>query len=89
MLDYRTATREQWKAQQHSNEPFPPWRLATWGERSQMVLVWVILLPVGIGMFVGIIAIIGISMENASQRNADHDRCMKHATNGYEIERCR
>ena len=43
---------------------------------------------VGAGV-IAIMTLVGMMMETAANRNEDHDRCLKHATTGYEIEKCR
>lgn len=66
-----------------------PWRFATWHERFVKLFLWMggaIFVAVG---FIAMMALFATIVDNAAQRNVDHDRCMKHATNGYEIERCR
>ena len=83
-------TREEWEAHRFSNEPFPPWRLATWSERGWLILLnlisWGVLFP---AMLVGLFMLLGMMLDTSAQRHEEHDRCMKHATNGYEIEQCR
>jgi hypothetical protein len=62
----------------------------SWFERIQLIFMWIIMwgvvLPV---MFIGVIYLLGSMGESYSQYREDYDRCMKHATNGYEIERCK
>lgn len=67
----------------------PPVHLATWKEMPLILLSWlagVIVVIVGFLLFMWLLATI---IENAGERSTQHDRCLKHATNGYEIERCR
>lgn len=82
-------TRAEWESRRFSNEPYPPWRIATWPERGCKVLIWLLAGAFFVGGIVAFFVVFGMMMEGASQRSEDHDRCMKHATNGYEIERCR
>jgi hypothetical protein len=42
----------------------------------------------GLGAFV-VLGFIGLALEFEARYHDEHDRCMRHATNGYEIERCR
>lgn len=81
--------RSDWEAQRHSNEILPPWKVATLGERLVKLVCW-FASPFIVGaMFIGLMTVFGMMIEGVAQRSEDHDRCMKHATNGYEIERCR
>lgn len=82
-------TRAEWEAHRFSNEPFPPWSIATWEERGWKVAIWIISAVIATGGFIGIVTVFGLMMEVAGQQSEDHDRCLKRATNGYEIERCR
>jgi hypothetical protein len=67
----------------------PPLRLATWRE-VPLILLWklagAVFVIVGV---IAVLAVVGMMMEGATQRHEEHDHCMKHAENGYEIERCR
>jgi hypothetical protein len=65
------------------------WREKTWGERAQTAVAFSAACVVGLGMLLGALVVLGMMIETAGQRSEDHDRCMKRATNGYEIERCR
>jgi len=75
--------------EKHKNYP-PNWSWATWRERAVIVLLniiaWGVVFP---AMFIGAIWMFGMMIDGVAQRSEEHDRCMKHATNGYEIERCR
>ena len=71
-------------------DPGMPWHIAKWHERLGIVLFyaigWGVVFP---AMFIGMLWLLGSMGEGYTQYRTDHDRCMKHATNGYEIERCR
>ena len=54
----------------------------TWPE----IILTAILLPPA---FIGVMVLLGTILDTAAQHSEQHDRCMKRATNGYEIERCR
>lgn len=47
---------------------------------------WGVVFP---AMVFGTLWIFGLMIDSAAQRSEEYDRCMKHATNGYEIESCR
>lgn len=92
-------TRAEWEVQQaeeqrrtglHGFDPGMPWGVAYWHERLGIVffhaVMWGIVFP---AMFVGILYVFGLMVEGIGQRNAEHDRCLKNATNGYEIRQCR
>lgn len=65
------------------------WREKTWGERVQTAVAFTASCVTGLVMGFGVLLVLGQMIEVAGQRSEDHNRCMKHATNGYEIERCR
>ncbi len=65
------------------------WREKTWSERGQTIVAWVGALIVGLGMAVGVLLIVGESLDGISRYNSEHRRCLQKATNGLEIERCR
>jgi hypothetical protein len=65
------------------------WGEKTWGERAQTGIAFAAAGAVGLAMFLGVLAVLGMIIETAGQRSEEHDRCLKRATNGYEIERCR
>jgi hypothetical protein len=85
----RYETRADWDKHHFSNEAFPPWRIATWPERGCKVLVWVLGGVFFVSAIVAFFVVLGMMGDNYAQRSEEHDRCMKQATNGYEIERCR
>lgn len=42
----------------------------------------------GLGI-IAIMFVVAVIVENMSDNDEAHDRCLKHATNGYEIKQCR
>ena len=78
--------RSDWE--RHKNYP-PRWSWATWPERAEIVAVWIASGVVGLAMVIGTIFILGLMIENVGQYHEEHDRCLKLATNGYEIKQCR
>ncbi len=40
-------------------------------------------------MFIGVLMIIGMMIDGIVENRMEYDLCLKHATNGYEIQRCR
>jgi len=92
-------TRAQWEAERDARrrytgewgfDPGMPWRIATWGERAGIVLfhaiMWGGVFP---AMLIGGLFVLGTMADGISRHNAEHDRCLKHATNGFEIKQCR
>jgi hypothetical protein len=66
------------------------WREATWLQRLRMSVFW----GVGWGvvfpaMLIGALWLLGSMVEGIGRHNTEHDRCLKHASNGYEIKQCR
>lgn len=57
-------------------------RLWTWPQ----VIAAILLLPPA---FFVAIWIVGSVIDGAARHSEDHDRCLKAATNGYEIKQCR
>ena len=43
---------------------------------------------IGGAMFIGGVIILGMIIEGVGERDQQHDQCLKHATNGYEIREC-
>lgn len=56
------------------------------GEKILHIVLCIILLP---PMLLGALMVFGMMIENIGQHNEQHDRCLKNATNGYEIKQCR
>lgn len=65
------------------------WSEMTWGERAQAAACFVAASVFGVGMFLGAIVVLGMMIDAASHRQEQHDRCLRKATNGYEIKQCR
>jgi Tfp pilus assembly protein PilN len=65
------------------------WSEKTWGERAQTALCMSVAFVVGLAMFLGVVLLLGQIMDVQTQRIEDHERCLKHATNGYDIQQCR
>ena len=94
-----TQTRAEWQAEKNDEQlrtgawgfdPAMPWRIANWRERLGIMLFygigWGIVLP---AIIIGSLMLLGMMIDSADERSTQHDRCMKHATNGYDIEKCR
>ena len=64
------------------------WREKTWGERAQTCVAFVIALVITMGLCVGGLIVIGGALDGLVQMKTQHDTCLKHATNGYEIREC-
>ncbi len=92
-------TRAEWQAEKDAEQlrngswgfdPGMPWHVANWRERVGIVLFhafgWGVVFP---AMFIGALWLLGSMGEGIGRHNAEHDRCLKHATNGYEIKQCR
>jgi hypothetical protein len=83
-------TREEWELHHCWNEPYPAWKFMTWGERCTVVAAYFVLyfavapVTVAIGLW-----FFATMSSHAIQHHEDHERCLKQATNGYEIEKCR
>ena len=56
------------------------------GERILGIVMAVILVP---PMLLGVLMVVGMMIEVIGQHNEEHERCLKRATNGYEIRQCR
>ena len=44
---------------------------------------------IGLVLFVLVLAFIGLTFDGAAERQQLRNDCLKHATNGYDIEQCR
>lgn len=66
-----------------------PWRFATCWERFVKIALWLLGAVAVIVMFLALMALIATIVDNAADRSIEHERCMKQATNGHEIEQCR
>ncbi len=61
----------------------------TWGERAQAALSFVFAFVIVGAGFVGLcIFVLAPMIDNMDRRSTEHDRCLKRATNGYEIKQC-
>lgn len=67
----------------------PPISLATWKEIPLILLYWLAGAVVVVVLFLGFMWLLGTIVENAGERSEQRTRCLKRATNGYEIEQCR
>jgi hypothetical protein len=98
-MDLKTCTRQDWEAynaeQQretgaHGFDPGMPWHIATWGERALIVffyaVLWGLVFP---ALLCAGLWVIGTAVDGIAISNSQHDACLKHATNGYEIRQCR
>jgi hypothetical protein len=72
-----------------ARDPLLPWRYQTWRERCETVVCWLIAMLIGIALFGVGLYVLGAAFENLSLYYEQRDQCLKRATNGYEIERCR
>lgn len=78
----------------HGFNPGMPWSVAYWHERIGIVLfyvfLWCVVGPVCfVVCFFGPIWVVGMAIENIGQHRVEHERCLKAATNGWEIKQCR
>ncbi len=55
-------------------------------ETIMAVIMCIVLVP---PMFLGIMYVIGSAVDGIAEHSEQHDRCLKAATNGYDIKRCR
>jgi hypothetical protein len=65
-------------------------RKCSWIECSKKLsLYFVLWCVVGPAMLCGSLLLLGMMIDGVAQYDEDHDRCLKNATNGYEIKQCR
>jgi hypothetical protein len=85
-------------------EPFPPddwlaedmdrdltfltWREKTWRERGQTAIAWTGAVIVGMVIAGAILWGIFESLNGLGRHQSEYNRCLQHATNGYEIKQC-
>lgn len=50
------------------------------------ILLSIILVP---PLFLAALMVVGLMIDGVAETRTEHDRCLKHATNGYEIRQCR
>jgi hypothetical protein len=86
---YEYRTREEWDKHWSQSAEMPPWRLARPWERVFMVLMWPLGAAIVVAGFILVMWLISSMADNYGQRQADYERCLKRATNGYEIQQCR
>jgi len=55
-------------------------------ERIVFTIATIILVP---PMFILVLMVVGMMIEGIGEHKEMRERCLKQATNGYEIERCR
>lgn len=60
--------------------------LKPWQLKLLHGVLWVTVFP---AMFIGALVVLGMMVEGYGKYRAEKDRCLKHATNGYEIKQCR
>ncbi|MBA2690057.1 MAG: hypothetical protein H0U63_04575 [Burkholderiales bacterium] len=66
------------------------WGEMTWWERVQMALSFVLALVITGAAFIGfILFVLGPALDGISRHKSEHERCLKNATNGWEIKQCR
>lgn len=78
----------------HPHGEMIAWGEATWAQRLRMCIFWgimwgVVAPVVVVGMGGGILYIVGSAGDHIAQSKTQHDRCLKNATNGYDIAQCR
>ena len=49
---------------------------------------WLAAIVIGVVLFVGAISALGEMVDGIGQHDQDRDRCLRHATSGYEIKQC-
>lgn len=64
------------------------WSEMTWPERLQAAISFSVACIVGLAMFLGALLVVGETLDGITRYNSAHDRCLKKATNGYEIKQC-
>ena len=50
---------------------------------------WVIAAALTLAGALAVLTVLGMAIEGIGRHQEDRERCLKQATNGYEIERCR
>lgn len=97
-MDRKTCTRAEWGAYvadrqertgTHGFDPGMPWHVANWRERLGIAvfysLMWGGVFP---AMIIGALLLLGRFDDANVAYHIQHDRCLKQATNGYEIQKC-
>jgi len=67
---------------------FQLWKDADWKERVQISICAVVAVFIALGMFGLGLYVIAASIDGITITKSEHDRCLKQATNGYEIREC-
>lgn len=57
-----------------------------WQEKMLLAIMWVVVFP---AMIFGALMFLDLVVKGYSKYLTEHDRCLKNATNGYEIRQCR
>lgn len=65
------------------------WRERTACENTQAIIAFIIAGIVGLAMAAAVIWALGETVEGITHYQIEHTRCLKNATNGYEIRKCR
>lgn len=66
-----------------------PWREKTWGERGKTVIANLLAAIVGLVMLFSALWVLGRAIDVQTERSMERRHCLKNATNGLEIEKCR
>lgn len=53
------------------------------------IIRWIIIAPLSAAGAFLLLGLLGLMVDTVADRSEQHDRCLKQATNGYEIRRCR
>lgn len=56
---------------------------------ARKVAALAVIVPLAIGGAVFAVGLLGAAIEGITDWQIEHERCLKHATNGYAIRRCR
>lgn len=67
---------------------YPLWRYATWRERIGISVAFLMAALVATAMFATGLYVFAMMVDGIGVRQEQHDRCLKQATNGYEIREC-
>jgi phosphate/sulfate permease len=67
---------------------FLTWSEKTWRERGQTALSWIVATIVGAAISGAILWGIFESLDGLGRNQSEYNRCLQHATNGYEIKQC-
>lgn len=67
-------TRAQWERRHPWNEPYPPWRLATWRERLAVMLIGLVQAAIAAAVAIGLLFLIGQGDELRNRHAAEQQR---------------